>query len=195
MIGIIVTLLSVLLPLVHLGLSRHPRTRERVIHLLLLYALVLDVGVVGLILGFIPHVFFPDEAAQLIGWPPGSPFQFEVGLHDGAWGLLGFLSLWIGGSFWIATGLGWSVFMLGPHTATSIRRCTKETMLRTISWRSFQTVLLRSGFWCCCTCTAAGENFRGETEAAGESSPVTVRLRVHEPRRVSRELPQLSKSG
>ena len=113
MINIIVALLSVLLPLVHLGLSRHPRTRDRVIHLLLLYALVLDVGVVGLIFGFIPHVFFPDKAAQLIGWPPGSPFQFEVGVHDGAWGLLGFLSLWIGGSFWIATGLGWSVFMLG----------------------------------------------------------------------------------
>src|SRR5262249_47119527 len=126
MIGMIVTLLSVLLPLVHLGLSRHPRTRERVIHLLLLYALVLDVGVVGLILGFIPHVFFPDKAAQLIGWPPGSPFQFEVGLHDGAWGLLGFLSLWIGGSFWIATGLGWSVFMLGghirPHLSNVARR-------------------------------------------------------------------------
>src|SRR6266508_3973919 len=93
MIGLIVALLSVLLPLIHLGLSRHPRTRGRVIHLLLLYALVLDVGVIGL--------------------PPGSPFQFEVGIHDGAWGLLGFLCLWIGGSFWLATGLGWSVFMLG----------------------------------------------------------------------------------
>ena len=86
---------------------------SHVIHLLLLYALVLDVGVIGLPLGFIPHVFFADQAARLIGWPPGSPFQFEVGIHDGAWGLLGFLCLWIGGSFWLATGLGWSVFMLG----------------------------------------------------------------------------------
>jgi len=106
MINIIVALLSVLLPFVHLGVSRYPRTRARVIHLLLLYALVLDVGVGGLVFGFIPHVFFADKAAQLIGWPPGSPFQFEVGIHDGAWGLLGFLSIWIGGSFWI-------VFMLG----------------------------------------------------------------------------------
>ena len=89
MIGLIVALLSVLLPLIHLGLSRRPRTRGRVIHLLLLYALVLDVGVIGLPLGFIPHVFFADQAAGLIGWPPGSPFQFEVGIHDGAWGLLG----------------------------------------------------------------------------------------------------------
>jgi hypothetical protein len=113
MIGLIVALSSVVLPLIHLGVSSRPRTRGRVIHLLLLYALVLDVGVIGLPLGFIPHVFFPDQAAHLIGWPPGSPFQFEVGIHDGAWGLLGFLCLWIGGAFWLATGLGWSFFMLG----------------------------------------------------------------------------------
>ena len=113
MIALIVALSSVVLPLIHLRLSRHPRTHGRVVHLLLLYALVLDVGVIGLPLGFIPHVFFPDQAAELIGWPPGSPFQLEVGFHDGAWGLLGFLSIWIGGSFWLATGLGWSFFMLG----------------------------------------------------------------------------------
>ena len=113
MIGLIVALLSVLLPLAHLGFSSRPGTRDRVVRLLFLYALVFDVGVIGLLFGFIPHVFFADEAARLIGWPPGSPFQFEVGIHDGAWGLLGFLSIWIGGSFWIATGLGWSVFMLG----------------------------------------------------------------------------------
>jgi hypothetical protein len=113
MINIIVAALSVVLPLVHLALSGFPRTRARVIRLLLLYALVLDVGVVGLVFGFIPHVFFADQTARMIGWPIGSPFQFEVGIHDGAWGLLGFLCLWIGGSFWTATGLGWSVFMLG----------------------------------------------------------------------------------
>ena len=62
-------------------------------------------------MGFIPHIFFPDQAAALIGWPPGSPFQLEVGFH--AWGLLGFLSIWIDGSFWLATGLGSSFFMLG----------------------------------------------------------------------------------
>jgi hypothetical protein len=113
MLGLIVLLLSVVLPLIHLGLSREQKTRARVLQLLLLYALVLDVGVIGLPLGFVPHVFFADQAAHLIGWPPGSPFQFEVGIHDGAWGLLGFLCIWIGGLFWLATGLGWSVFMLG----------------------------------------------------------------------------------
>jgi hypothetical protein len=113
MLALIVALLMVVLPLLHLALSKVPRTPLRVVHILLLYALVLGVGVIGLPLGFIPHVFFPDQAAQMIGWPTGSPFQFEVGVHDGAWGVLGFLCIWIGGLFWLATGLGWSLFMLG----------------------------------------------------------------------------------
>ncbi len=113
MIDLAVVALSVVLPLLHLALTRGPRTMDRVVRLLLLYALVLDVGVIGFVFGFIPHVFFANEAAKMIGWPPGSPFQFEVGVHDGAWGVLGFLCIWIGGLFWLATGLGWSLFMLG----------------------------------------------------------------------------------
>lgn len=113
MLAIIVAVLMVVLPLVHLALSKVPRTPRRVVHILLLYALVVGVGVISLPLGFIPHVFFADETARSIGWPTGSPFQFEVGLHDGAWGVLGFLCIWIGGLFWLATGLGFALFMLG----------------------------------------------------------------------------------
>jgi len=113
MIALAIAFLSVLLPVVHLFVSKVPRTKLRVVRILLLYALVLDVGIIGLPMGFIPHVFFADETAKMIGWPPGSPFQFEVGVHDGAWGVLGFLCIWIGGTFWLATGLGWSLFMLG----------------------------------------------------------------------------------
>jgi hypothetical protein len=113
MIDIAIVILSVLLPLLHLSISKKPKTAGNVLRLLLLYAFVLDVGVIGFVFGFIPHVFFADQAARLIGWPTGSPFQFEVGIHDGAWGILGFLCVWIGGGFWLATGLGWALFMLG----------------------------------------------------------------------------------
>lgn len=113
MIDIFIVIASLLLPFIHLGLSRLPRTRGRAIRLLLVYALALNVGVIGFFFGFIPHVFFADNAAHRIGWPPGSPFQFEVGVHDGAWGILGFLCIWFGGSFRVATGTGWSLFMLG----------------------------------------------------------------------------------
>lgn len=124
MIAITIAILSVLLPLLHLRISSGVRTRDSIVHLMLLYALVLDVGVIGFVLGFISHIFFPDQAADMIGWPRGNPFQFEVGLHDGAWGVLGFLCIWIGGSFWTATGLGWSLFMLGAsfgHLVQTLR--------------------------------------------------------------------------
>src|SRR5262249_61427760 len=92
-------------------------------------------------------------------------------------------------------GLGWSVFMLGA-TYGHIYQTLHEGNYAPYNFLTiFSDGFIAVWFWCCCTCTAAGENFRSETEAAGESSPVTVRLRVHEPRRASRELPQLSESG
>ena len=63
-----------------------------------------DVGVIGLAAGFIPHVFFADETA------PPSDGRREVrsssrsACMTGAWGVLGFLCIWIGGTFWLATG-------------------------------------------------------------------------------------------
>ena len=79
---------------------------------MLLYLLLFSPGLGGLI-GFAGHVFDPDAIARMIGWPAGSPFQFEVGVADGAWGLLGILCIWLRGRFWLATGLGWSAFLLG----------------------------------------------------------------------------------
>ena len=120
---------------------------------------MLDVGVIGLPLGFIPHVFFADETARAIGWPTGSPFQFEVGVHDGACGVLGFLCIWIGGTFWLATGLGWALFMLGAtyghirETVLEFRLCAvqfPDDLLRWLhrhlaAWRCFGSIGARVG--------------------------------------------------
>ena len=113
MVNVVMVLLSVLLPLAHLVITKVPWTRRNVLRLFLIYAFVFDVGAVGFLFGFIPHVFFADRAAELIGWPKGSMFQFEVGLHDGAWGILGLLCVFFGGGFWLATAIGWSFFMFG----------------------------------------------------------------------------------
>jgi hypothetical protein len=113
MVNVVMVLLGVLVPFLHLAFTKGPWTGRNVLRLLLVYAFAFDVGAVGFVFGFIPHVFFADDAAKLIGWPIGSPFQFEVGLHDGAWGILGFLCIFIGGGFWLATALGWSFFMFG----------------------------------------------------------------------------------
>lgn len=112
MINIVIILFCLLLATLHYIFIRKTASSTEVIDLYLVYFLFFTVGLVGA-LGFISHVFYPDQTAKLIGWPTGSPFQFEVGFHDGAWGLLGFLSLKFRDKFWLATGLGWSFFMLG----------------------------------------------------------------------------------
>jgi hypothetical protein len=54
MIALLIAVLMLVLPLLHLAFSKVPRTHQRVVHILLLYALVLGVGVIGLPMGFIP---------------------------------------------------------------------------------------------------------------------------------------------
>ena len=98
---------------IHLLVSKKESTKGRVVSIILVYALVFQVGFIGFFFGFVPHVFFADRTAESIWWAAGSPFQFEVGIHDGAWGLLGFLCIWFKSGFRIAAGLGWSLFMLG----------------------------------------------------------------------------------
>src|SRR5262249_51982096 len=87
----------------------------------------------GLPMGFIPRVFFPDQTARSIGWPTGSPFQFEVGLHDGAWGVLGFLSSGSAACSGSPPGLAGRCSCLTPPTAISARCSRATTTLRTTS--------------------------------------------------------------
>jgi hypothetical protein len=78
----------------------------------ILWFLVIVVGV-GSLYAFMGHAFAADDVARSIGWPPGSPFQFEVALHDLAIGVLGVLSFWLRGDFWSATIIAFAVFGLG----------------------------------------------------------------------------------
>jgi hypothetical protein len=72
----------------------------------------ISIGTGGILFGFVPHVFFSDYVAKGIGWPIGSPFQLEVGMHNGSWGLLGLLSLRYRRGFIQATVIGFSVFLI-----------------------------------------------------------------------------------
>jgi len=95
-----------------LTLSKQPRTRQQVIETVLLYVLVCDVGLSGLI-GFYGHAFLADEIAESIGWAKGNPFQFEIAIANLSYGVLGILCIWFRGVFWYATAIGWSVFLWG----------------------------------------------------------------------------------
>ncbi len=84
----------------------------RICEVFLSYILLFNVGLMGLLAAF-SHIFFGPETAKLIGWEPGSPFQFEIGVADLSYGVLGVLAYWIRGNFWTATIIGWSVLMIG----------------------------------------------------------------------------------
>jgi hypothetical protein len=97
---------------VHLGRDKSPRTAARVVEIALWYLLVIFAGAGGL-MGALGHTFRSREIALGIGWPPGSPFQFEVAMANLAFGVLGVMCIWHRGGFWTATGVGWAVFLLG----------------------------------------------------------------------------------
>ncbi len=111
MIGAVILLIGILVGIIHIAVKRNSLDRAGKVELLLLYCLVFGVGVFGAN-SFVMHVFFPEYVAPMIGWDV-SPFETEVGIHDGAWALLAFLAIWIRGTFWHAVVLGWSFFMIG----------------------------------------------------------------------------------
>ena len=79
---------------------------------LLLSFLVVEVGLQG-IYAFIGHYFLSDKVAQSIGWEKNNPFQKEIAFVNLAFGVLGIGSIWLREGFWIATIIGYSVFLLG----------------------------------------------------------------------------------
>lgn len=113
MIFIIVLTITVLGAIVHLFLSQStPRKKERVVKIFLLYFLSVEWGF-GAILTSVPHIVAPDYIAKYIGWQTGSPFQIELGFASLGLAILGVLSIWLRGLFWIAPVVGHSVFLLG----------------------------------------------------------------------------------
>lgn len=98
--------------LLHISVTSQQRSRRRVCGILLNYLLPCTVGLGGL-MGFLGHAFMADEIAESIGWPSGNPFQFEVAVANLAFGILGFLCIWVRDRFWLATGVGFSTFAFG----------------------------------------------------------------------------------
>lgn len=78
---------------------------------LLEWLLLLPIGVGYVWAGFF-HVFFPEVAAQSIGWQV-SPFQFEIGVADMSIGVVAILSFWSGLPFKTAAALYIVLFSVG----------------------------------------------------------------------------------
>ena len=99
--------------LIHLYRTRSiPHSKPRVVEVFLLYFLCVQWGF-GAVLTSVPHIVVPDTIAGYIGWEPGSPFQVELGFASLGLAVLGILSIWLRGPFWVAPALGRSIFLLG----------------------------------------------------------------------------------
>lgn len=123
MIPLFLFILAVIFSIGHLFISKHPHNRTEAF---LSYLIFFNIGIMGL-LAFYAHIFMPDEIAKGIGWTPGSPFQYEIGAVNLAFGVLGVLSLWLRGLFWVATVLGNSIFLLGAFVVHLIQYSHGDT--------------------------------------------------------------------
>ena len=112
---------------IHLLLRKSKKrlNSKRVIEVILAYFLFINIGLSG-IFAFTGHAFFSEKVAINLGWPSGSPFQFEVAATNLAFGILGILSMWIRGNFWVATGLGSAVFSFGAAYGHIREMITKQ---------------------------------------------------------------------
>jgi hypothetical protein len=96
---------------IHLALMKK-RSAKKVIEVILLYIIVIAVGLGAFFAGLM-HVFDGPATAQMIGWPAGSPFQYEIGIADMAFGLIAILCLFVRGNFWLGAIIVNSFFLLG----------------------------------------------------------------------------------
>jgi hypothetical protein len=104
--------LLIVASLVHVALMRGPRNAADAIEIVLGYAFLFIVALSGFI-AFLGHTLRADEIARQIGWQAGNPFQSEVAAANLAFGVLGLLAFRFRGDFWLATAIGYAVFLIG----------------------------------------------------------------------------------
>jgi hypothetical protein len=89
--------------------EKYPLTKQRIVELLLLYQLVFSIGLTSF-LAFIGLTLMTDFVASYMGWP-SCQFAKLLGNVNLAFGILGVLCIWLRGHFWIATALGFSIWI------------------------------------------------------------------------------------
>ena len=104
--------IAVFSAIIRLFVSRKKLSRPEKAGVFLLYLIVMNIGAAG-IYAFMGHAFLANQVAEEIGWPTGSPFQFEIAIANLSYGLLGFLCIFIRGKFWMAVIIGNCIFLWG----------------------------------------------------------------------------------
>jgi len=107
---IVFPLLGAIIAAVHIYARKY--TGVAALETILMWQLAVGWGL-SLLYGGLGHLFVPDQVAESIGWPVGSPFQREVGIWDMSLGIVGLLCLKFRGEFWTAMIAGAGIFSIG----------------------------------------------------------------------------------
>lgn len=95
--------------LIHLFISKEPKTPLRIVRLLLLYQLVFSVGVSSF-LAFIGLMFMSEFVAAYSGWI-ACPFEKQLANVNLGYAVLGIMCIWRSDDFWLATIIGSSIWL------------------------------------------------------------------------------------
>jgi len=102
------------------------RTYPRIVELLLLYQIVFSLGLTS-IMSFFGLTFMAEYVAEYTNWP-ASPFEQQLANVNLAFGTLGIMSIWYRGYFWMATIIGFSVWILGDGLHHYILSITQHNL-------------------------------------------------------------------
>ncbi len=74
---------------------------EHIMETYLLHQFAVSHGIIA-VGGFIINVLQADRTAERLGWP-GGPFQIKYGFAQVGLGVMGVMSIWFRGNFWVGT--------------------------------------------------------------------------------------------
>ncbi|HCA41951.1 MAG TPA: hypothetical protein DEP28_01715 [Bacteroidetes bacterium] len=105
-------ILALVTTLIHLAVKKAFKDEPKRIEIILLNFIVVIIGGSSL-LAAAGHLLIPDQIAESIGWPTGSPFQTEVGLANLGFGIAAVMGIWFRKTFWLSTIISSGVFLFG----------------------------------------------------------------------------------
>ena len=132
-----------------------PSSLSEICNIILLNQFIFTFGLIGII-GFYINVIIADKTSKNLGWP-GGPFQIKYGFSQLGVGIMGIMSIWFRGNFWIGTLVAMYIYGLSglwSHTQHMIQNKKLDAsnlmnIIMDIIYQTFITVLsiLAGNIW------------------------------------------------
>lgn len=113
---------------IHIVMTKRKMSSHHKMEILLSYLFACIVGV-ECFLTFIAHIFYPEQIADIIGWGKALPCQFEIGIFNLTFSLLGFCAIFLRQRFWIAVLIGYTVWQWGSCWGYFLDYMVEQPML------------------------------------------------------------------